>query len=97
MIKTNDETLLDIAYAMRRARKTTMIPRAHLAKLMNITIHQLGLYESGGEKMPISVLEQIFTMGYMMMYVRNLNRYYRAMAKTYIELFAYKQVAKKKI
>lgn len=96
MSKTHDETALYIAHAMQRARTTTMIPRAHLAKLMNVSIYQFGEYESGLERVPNSILEQVFTMGYMMMYVRNLNRYYRAMAKTGVEMSAYKQSTKKK-
>lgn len=95
-MKQNDETARRVAHAMRRARATTIIPRTHLARLMNISTTQLGLYECGRDDVPDDILERIFTLGYMMMHVRNLNRYYMQMARMHVGLSAYRQAFRKK-
>ncbi len=89
-----NQTSQRIGFAMQRARRTTMIPRSHLARLMNITITQLNRYETGREEIPDHILESIFTRGYMMMHIKNLNRYYREMAHLNIKMSAYQQSTK---
>lgn len=95
MAKTIDETAKYMGRAMVRARITTFIPRAHLAKLLNISMIQLKLYELGRERIPESILERLITLGYMMIHTRNLNRQHIIMSRLRIQMCAYKQINKK--
>lgn len=90
MTKAQNQTA-SVAFAMRRARITTLIPRSHLARLMDISITQLNKYETGREEIPPAILESIFTLGYMMMHVRYLNRYYVEISRLNKKMTAYRQ------
>ena len=75
--KPIDETAARVGAMLRQGCQQCHLSQADAATLLRVLPHELAEYEYGLTKIPLNVLEHIFTMSYKIMQIRILERRYK--------------------